>query len=392
MPATESELRAASLAAARRRIFLLGSAIGLGLPALLWASGPARATWAALADLPAGLAASVFVLAFWIAMALATAPCAFYRGYVLQRRYGLARQSARGWLVDWLKASALGLGLATLASLAFYWTVWSFGAHWWWTFGGLAVAASVALTYVAPYVVLPIFFRPRPLERPEIVVAVKRLVDAAGTRVAAICSLDFSRRTAEANAAVIGVGKSRRVVLADTLLDGFTLPEIRAVVAHELGHHVHGDVPRLLALQALIVLATLFAASRLAEPALSWVGASGSLGEVADFPLLAAVIEGWALALMPVLNAFSRAIEASADRYAIYLTGDPVALAAALRRLASQNLAELSPPRWAELLLYSHPPISQRIRLAEQASGRTPSLSPCGPSGRGQGEGVSSHA
>ena len=357
--------RAAALAASRRRLFVSGTALNLALPILIWVSGLSGAGWALLTVLPHWVATALYLIGFWALLSLANAPLAFWGGHVLQHRYGLARQTATGWLVDWCKGTGVALLLATFASVAFYATVWSFGEHWWWTLGAVLSVASLLFTYLTPYVIVPLFFRPRPLDRPEIVEAVVRLIRKAGTEVAGVCSLDFSRRTEEANAAVLGLGRSRRVALADTLLERFTLPEIESVVAHELAHHVHRDMLRLFVIQSGVLFAGLYAASYLAPFAWSTFGRP-ELGSTADFPLVWAAAELAGLLLMPIGNAVSRAFEASADRYAIRLTGDPAAFVGAMRRLSSQNLVEERPPRWAELLLYTHPPIYRRIAAARE--------------------------
>jgi STE24 endopeptidase len=168
---------------------------------------------------------------------------------------------------------------------------------------------------------------------------------------------------------VIGVGQSRRVVLADTMLDEFPLAELRAVMAHELGHHVNRDVPKLLLFQFGTAMLGLYAAARGGKSLLRRVGGSGDLTRVADFPLLAVAAELFGLLTLPIGNLFSRILEAQADRYAHRLSGDPLAFAAAMERLARQNLAELSPPRWAEILFASHPPMAKRIRAAREVAG-----------------------
>jgi STE24 endopeptidase len=178
--------------------------------------------------------------------------------------------------------------------------------------------------------------------------------------------LDFSRRTNEANAAVIGFGRSRRVVLADTLLDSFPALEIRAVVAHELGHHVHRDVLWLLVIQGAVMLVGLALAATVGDPLLQLLGA-GAISDPVNFPLLVAAASLFGLLTLPPVNAISRAVEARADTYSFRLLGDGRPFAAAMRRLADQNLAEERPPLWAELLLYTHPPIWRRVERAEAA-------------------------
>ena len=359
------------LGTARRRLFLIRTAVGLVTPALLWWGGISAALWnSASSAPPAAWAGLLYHVAAMLALlALVGFPFAWYSGFHLAHAFGLSRQTFSAWLVDWLKAAAIGLLLGSAMLLAFYGTLAAFGARWWLAFGVLGTAVAIVLTFVAPYVLLPLFYRPRPLSDPTVVDEIRRLADAARTAVRDVCTLDFSRKTVEANAAVIGLGPSRRVVLADTLLSEFTLPEIRTVVAHELGHHVHRDMLRLLLIQGGLLWAGLLVAALLAEPLLGSLGASGGLRDPASLPLLLLGAELFGLATMPLANGLSRRFEAEADEFALSLTRDGTAFASALRRLADQNLAELQPPRWAELLLASHPPIARRIARAEEDAG-----------------------
>ncbi len=291
-------------------------------------------------------------------------PLAYYGSYVLAHAFGLSRQSRRAWSSDWLKGTLVGAVLGTIVGGVFLWSVVATGPSWWWTFGLFASAIGLALVFVTPYVLVPLFFKMQPLADTAAVERIHALVNRAGAPVRDVCSLDFSRRTAEANAAVIGLGRSRRVVIADTLLAEFTAGEVDAVVAHELGHHVHRDVQRLLLGNAVLMWVGLFVASRLESAAMP-VLSLPSLAYVPGYPVVFFIVELFFLLMSPLLNWWSRRLESGADRFALQLTGDPAAFAAAIRRLGCTNLVELCPPRWSEVLLASHPALGRRIQLAE---------------------------
>jgi STE24 endopeptidase len=358
--------QAATLAATRRLLFLLGAIVGIAAPLVVWASGLSAVLWASLQGQPVWLAVPGQVAMLTFLLTLVETPVSYYGSQVVAKRYGLSTQGFGGWLGDWLKSTVLMLILTTAAVSLFYLTIWAFPSLWWLLFWLEALAAIVVLTFAAPYVFLPLFFKPRPVDDPGVVMMIEDLVRQAGTTVAGVSRLDFSRRTNEANAAVIGFGRSRRVVLADTLLETFTPSEIKAVVAHELGHHVHKDVPKLMAVQAITMLAGLIVAALVGDSVPRLLGA-GPISDPVSYPLLALGVAVFGLICLPIVNLYARSVEADADTYAFDLLGDGRPFAAAMRRLADQNLAEERPPRWAEILLYTHPPIWRRVARAEAA-------------------------
>jgi STE24 endopeptidase len=363
------EVAAARLGAERRRLFFVGSLVSLAAPLLPYLSGAWETTWFALAASPLPLAVRtvVFLLGFHVVIAAIALPLAFYAGFVLPRAFDLGRQSRSAWAIDWLKGLALTAILGSAVGGAFLWMVIGFGANWWWMFGMFASLLGVILVFATPYVLVPLFFKMQPLADTATVERIHALVNRAGAPVKDVCSLDFSRRTAEANAAVIGLGRSRRVVIADTLLSEFTPGEVDAVVAHELGHHVHRDVQRLLLGNAVLIWVGLFVAGRFDSVALP-VLSLPSLAYVPGYPTLFFVAELFFLLASPLLNWWSRRLESRADRFALQLTGDPAAFAAAMRRISCQNLIELCPPRWSEVLLATHPALQRRIQLAQSWS------------------------
>ena len=362
----ERQVAAVRLGAERRRLFVLGTLVSLATPLLPYLTGTWETAWYALAATlwPIALRTAVFLVAFHVALSVVMLPLAFYGGYVLPRAYELGRQSRNAWTVDWLKATLLTTVIGSFIGGAFLFLVISTGPHWWWTFGVFTSLIGLTFVFVMPYVLVPLFFKMRPLDDAETVQRIHALVNRAGAPVRDICSLDFSRRTAEANAAVIGLGRSRRVVIADTLLAEFTPSEVDAVVAHELGHHVHRDVQRLLLGNAVLMWLGLFVASRL-EPLALPVLSLPNLAYVPGYPVLLFVTELFFLVASPLLNWWSRQLEGNADRFALTLTRDPAAFAAAMERLGCQNLVEWRPPRWATALLASHPPLYKRVELAQ---------------------------
>jgi STE24 endopeptidase len=354
------------LARERRRLYFVGIVLSILAPIIPYLTGTWESFWYALAatDWPIAGRTLIFLTGFQLALAIVYLPLGYYRGYELAHRFGLSRQSLRGWLRDWLVGTALTAAFGSAMGGAFLWLVSNTGDQWWLATGLLTSVVVPAVGFLVPYVVVPLFFRMRPLEDAATVGRIRQLLKRAGAEVRDVCSLDFSRRTAEANAAVIGLGRSRRVVIADTMLAEFTPSEVDAVVAHELGHHVHRDVPRLLGAYLLLVWVGLGVAAWVVPYALP-VLSIPSLAYVPAYPMLLGIVELFSVLTAPLSNWWSRRVEAAADRFALQLTRDPAAFAGAMRRLAAQNLVEIQQPRWVEILLASHPSIHRRIALAE---------------------------
>jgi STE24 endopeptidase len=270
---------------------------------------------------------------------------------------GLDTQSWRGWAGDLAKASAIGAGLAAGGGAAIVAATRRYPRAWWAPAAAGSVVFGALLAALAPVVLDPLFNDFTPLPEGETRVDVLELAAAAGVRVREVYSVDASRRTTAANAYVSGLGPTKRVVLFDTLLDRYNRDEVRLVVAHELAHVRHRDVPRMVAYAGLVAPGLGLAVQRL-----SWM-LSPERGTPAALPALAlsaALVSG---PIGMIGNRLSRAVERRADQFALELAGAPEAFVAFERRIALQNLAELEPPRWTELLA-THPPTAERIGAA----------------------------
>jgi STE24 endopeptidase len=287
-----------------------------------------------------------------------------YVAHRLSRRYGLSVQSLRAWLTDLAKSQFLSLAFGLLAGVVFYWLLAVAPATWWFWAGAMQFAISVVLANLVPVWILPLFYKMTPLADEELAQRLMRLAEQAGTRVRGVFVLDFSRKTTAANAALMGWGNTRRIVLADTLLANYTPDEVEVVLAHELGHHVHGDIWKGMLVGGAALWGGLWAAAQFLAWAVARWGFRG-VDDLAAFPLLAAALGLFGLVTMPLSNAYSRWRESLADRYALRSTGNSEAFLSAMARLANQNLSEVEPPRWAVYLLYDHPPIGERLRVGK---------------------------
>jgi STE24 endopeptidase len=361
----ERQAKAKEYARIKRRLMLVDLALG-GVVALVWLLSGAslwiRHVITGWTGQPL-IVVAVYAAVFGAIYAALDAPLSYYSGFVLPHRYALSTQSLGAWLWDQVKGAALG-GVLGLLLLEVMYALLRVSPYWWWLWTGLVMLLlTVVLSNLAPVLIMPLFYKFTPLEDEDLVGRLVRLAEQAGAHVRGVYRFDMSSKTVQANAAVTGLGNTRRIILGDTLLDNFSNDEVETVLAHELGHHVHNDVGKGILVQTALTLGGLW----LASLALRWgVGAFGLRGvaDIAGLPWLLLVVGAFGLVTMPLSNAYSRWREALADRYALETTHKPQAFATAMTRLADQNLSEADPERWVEVLLYSHPAISRRVAMA----------------------------
>jgi STE24 endopeptidase len=290
-------------------------------------------------------------------------PFAFYQGHLLEHRYGLSTQSASRWLSDHAKGILLGVVLAVGATSVVFFTLRHWPDHWWWISAALCAVAMIGLAQLAPVVLLPIFYKFKPLDRPALADRLLTLATRAKTDIVGVFEWVLSDHTRKANAALAGMGKTRRILLSDTLLADFSEDEIEVILAHELAHHVHRDLWRGIAMQAAGLVGGFFVTDIIVRASAERLALRG-LADPAALPMLLLIAGAWSFLLMPFGNALSRAQERAADRYALTATHNVEAFVTAMKRLSQQNLAEEYPSPVVRWLFYSHPPIRERIDAA----------------------------
>jgi STE24 endopeptidase len=346
----------------RLRLGVLGFLVGAAYLAAVLAGGVAGALartleewpwWAQVAAITAILAGGHRVL---------TAPLAWLRGWWLPRRYGLLHQTPAAWLADQAKGAALGAGFGLAAVLLVYALLRALPAWWWLAASGSFLVLYVGLAIVLPVWIVPLFYRMTPLADEALRTRLLALAERVGVPAIGVWVVDQSRKSRTANAAVLGLGRTRRILLFDTILD-FEPRELEAVLAHELGHHARHDVWRALAVQTALTV-TGFAIAHAALPrGVTWWGLR-DIADPAGLPWLAVVVAVVGLVTLPLTNGYSRRVERHADDFALRVTGDVEGFVGAMERLAAQNLAERRPHRLKELFLYTHPAIERRIARA----------------------------
>ena len=347
-------------------VVLLGLAL-FGISQRLRELGAAISQWApeALNDV---VMVAIVTIAVMLILALIELPFAYYHGYLLEHRYGLSTQSRGHWISDQLKGVLLGMALAVIGATVVYAALRRFPDDWWWIAAAVFAIAMIGLAQLAPVVLLPIFYTFRPLDRPALVERLMKLAGNARTHVNGVFEWVLSSHTKKANAALAGLGTTRRILLSDTLLSDYSEDEIEVILAHELAHHVHRDLWRGIAVQSVALFGGFFVAALVLNAVADPLGLRG-LSDPAGLPVLMLAAGVWTFLLLPLVNAISRAQERAADRYALQATRNVDAFVTAMKRLSQQNLAEEHPSNLVRWLFYSHPPIRERIEAA-RAFGR----------------------
>ena len=353
----------------RRRLFFVEMAFTVVIALLLMATGwsVGLRAWAESVWDNQWVSPALYLIVLGAGYTLLSLPLDYYSSFLLPHKYGLSTQSLGGWLADNVKSLALAAVFGLGAVELLYWVMRTFPEWWWLVMAALGWFFMVVLAQLAPVLLMPIFYKFRPLDDMELVERLTRLAEQAGTRVRGVYVMDMSSRTTAANAMLTGLGRTRRIILGDTLLSGYTHDEIETVLAHELAHHVHNDLWKGLAAEAVVITAGMWVASWVMEWGVGFLGLRW-VGDVAGLPLfgLAMLLSG--LIAMPAGNFVSRQMERAADLYALRTTGKSQAFRSVMLKLASQNLSEADPPAWVIVLFHSHPPVSERIQLAERAT------------------------
>ena len=290
-----------------------------------------------------------------------------YYGFRLERGFKLSNQRFRSWAWDEVKGFLVGMVLATIVVELLYYTIREWPQHWWMLAWVLFMGLFILLAQLAPVLLFPIFYKFEPLDNEDLRRRLVVLSERAGTRVRGVYRWKLSEKSKKANAALTGLGATRRIILADTLLDNYSPDEIEAVLAHELGHHVHRHILKSIFVQAAITFVGFWAANWALHFAIErHLFDFDGLHDFANLPLLALVSVVLSFLLMPALNAYSRYNERQADRYAFESIASLEPFISSMNKLAEQNLAERTPSKWVEWYFHSHPSVSKRLAAAAE--------------------------
>ena len=301
-----------------------------------------------------------FILITGLAGILLFSPVSYYKDFYLEHKYGLSNQTLGKWLFENFKGLVVSLIIGVPILLVFYFIINKFGALWWLPFAIVLFIISVVFARLLPVIVLPIFYKITPIEDEDLKARITRIAEDAGIKVENVFRFNMSKNTKKANAAFTGLGKSKRILLGDTLMDNYSHDEIETVVAHELGHYKKNHIIKNIIIGTAASFGTLFLIAYFYGLSISWFGFT-KLQEIAALPILSV----WAMLIglieTPLTNILSRKFEYEADEYAVSVTHKPSAFIATLNKLTDQNLADKNPHPLVEWFFYSHPSISKRV-------------------------------
>lgn len=290
-------------------------------------------------------------------------PLNFYSGYILEHKYDLSNQTLLKYFTEKAKSFAVGVVIGLPVILIFYFILLNYENYWWLILGLFIFFFSVIIGRIAPILIFPLFYKFKPIENESIKNRILGLCRKAKVDIKGIYVFDMSKNTKKANAAFTGLGKSKRIILGDTLIEKFTEDEIESVFAHEVGHYKKKHIFKLMFLSTILTFAGLYITSVLYEASLSYFGFS-YVYEISALPLMAIYLSLYGLITAPISNIFSRKYEWEADKFALDNTENKNAFISAMEKLAEQNLADKEPNKIIEFLFHSHPSLQKRIEYA----------------------------
>lgn len=305
----------------------------------------------------------LFILIIGLGLSVIGLPFDFYGSYIVEHKFGLSNQTIFKWVWERSKSTALSIAIGVPVSLVFYFLIRSMGDKWWLYFAGFIFVISVFFARIAPVVIFPLFYKFTKLEDGEIKDKIEKILSDVKINISGIFSFNMSKDTKKANAGFTGLGKTKRIILSDTLLEKFSPDEIAIVFAHEAGHYKHSHIVKNIMFSTVVIFASFYICSLLHSITIKSMGFE-NVYDLAALPALVFYLTLSGLIMMPVTNFISRKFEFQADEYAVRVTSDLNSFISTMEKLAEINLADKEPHPVVEFFLYSHPSIKRRIEAA----------------------------
>lgn len=307
---------------------------------------------------------TIYILAFCLGYYVIHIPISFFTGFYWEHKFQLSKESFQDWFIDDLKRTGLSFALFWVMVQAIFLLVQLSPQSWWIYMACFWMLVSFVLAKLTPNVIVPMFYKYSTIKNQALKKRIKKLFDDSRVFLKDVYAIDFSKKTTKANAFLCGLGKQRRVVLSDTLLDQFSNEEIEIVVAHELAHYKHHDIAKMLIINFLVIFVGFYLVDQFLRYSIEAFALAG-MNDISIFPLMALTLIVFGFFTTPVLNAYSRVIETAADRFSLVKTKSPQAFISMMKKLGEMNLSEFEPGLFTEIFFYDHPPIGKRIRFAE---------------------------
>jgi STE24 endopeptidase len=307
----------------------------------------------------------LYVLSFQMISVFFGFPLSFYSSYVHEHRWNFSNHTVKSWLWEQIKGFLVGLILMLILLGLLFWIMALYPQNWWFIAGLAFAFVSVVLATIFPIVILPIFNKYTPVENKELTDTLERILSEGGLKSSGFFKEDMSRQTKKENAFLAGLGKTRRVVLGDNLMENMSVPEIESIIAHEVGHYKNRHIWKNLVIGTLEGMVAFFILN-LAMRSIFSQFLSSTSWNLTLFPVFIIMAGGISVFLFsPFSNTISRYFEKNADRYALESIQDKKAFMTAMAGLADRNLSNAYPEWWVKLLYYSHPPVGERLAMAE---------------------------
>ncbi|MDR3627371.1 MAG: M48 family metallopeptidase [Ignavibacteriaceae bacterium] len=301
-----------------------------------------------------------FVIITGAAAGIIFFPVNYYTEFYLEHKYDLSNQTFIKWIWEDVKTMLVSGVIGIPVLLIFFYSMNKFNLLWWLPFAIILFVISVILARIVPVFILPLFYKIVPIDNEDLKNRIQALAKDAGIKVENVYKFDMSKNTKKANAAFTGIGKSKRILLGDTLLESYTTDEIETVIAHELGHYKRKHIIKNIFIGTASSFLTLFLIAYLYNLSLSWFGFT-TIVQISAIPLLSLWAMIISLILNPLSNMISRKFEYQADEYAIISTNKKEAFISTLEKLTDQNLGDREPHPLVEWFFYSHPSIKNRV-------------------------------
>ena len=299
-----------------------------------------------------------------IAYYLLNFPLNFYQSYTLEHKFSLSNQKIKDWFKDQVKAGVLSYIIALILIAMFYSTLRYFGQTWWLVLSGFWIFFSLVLAKLTPTLIIPLFFKYKKLSDETLRQKILNLAQRMEVKILDCFEIDFSKKTLKANAAFVGWGKTRRVILADTLKDKYSYDEIEVILAHEFAHYKLKHLIKLVLINSAVTILCFYIIFKTNGEVLNVFGLA-SLSDVAALPVVFSYFLLFGFLMQPLENFISRRFETNADKHALKITGSKEAFISTMDKLASQNLADRNPHPVIKFFFFDHPPIDERINLAK---------------------------